>query len=243
MVQHLDRNGLPADCGGRDRDRRAGGLRSRPSGSATALPRLRNPRPHQPFSPGSVAAQEPEKAEHNRTVLLEVRSAAENKPLPDASVWVRVRGGRSHVPVVGRTNGSGQYAIDLAEETFADRGCRGRRGRPRPETDPLGRRESPRDLRPGAGARAENGRQGGRRAGTSDRGSAGASLVRSAEATGKRLRLPSPTPRVPGTPMLCRPRRWKARATTDRLAGQPSRSCHDDHETSRPPRRTRGRSC
>ncbi len=73
---------------------------------------------HQAAEP--VAAQEPEKAEHNRTVVLEVRSAAENKPLPDASVWVRAWGGRSHVPIIGRTNGSGQYAIDLAAETFGN---------------------------------------------------------------------------------------------------------------------------
>ena len=70
-----------------------------------------------PQAPEPVAAQQPVR---NRTVLLEVRSAAANKPLPDASVWVRAWGGRSHVPVIGRTNGSGQYVVDLAEETFGN---------------------------------------------------------------------------------------------------------------------------
>ncbi len=70
-----------------------------------------------PQAPEPIAAQ---KAEHIRTVLLEVRDAAENKPLPNASVWVRAWGGRSHVPVIGQTNGLGQFAVDLAEETFGN---------------------------------------------------------------------------------------------------------------------------
>ncbi len=66
----------------------------------------------------ALQAQEPEKAEHNRTVVLEVRSAAENKPLADAAVWVRVRGGRSGGPIVGCTNKLGQYTIDLTGQTI-----------------------------------------------------------------------------------------------------------------------------
>ena len=45
--------------------------------------------------PEPAAAVQPDR---DRTVLLEVRSAAENKPLPGASVWVRVTGGKSQRP-------------------------------------------------------------------------------------------------------------------------------------------------
>ena len=95
------------------------------------------------------------KPEREPTVLLEVRDAAENRPLPGASVWVRVTGGKSRAPVIGRTDAAGQYAIDLAGETVSTRARCGRRARATcPERDPLGRRQSSREPRPGVGTRA-----------------------------------------------------------------------------------------
>jgi RNA polymerase sigma factor (sigma-70 family) len=69
-----------------------------------------------PQTPEPVAVV---KHDRDRTVLLEIRSAVENKPLPGAAVWVRVTGGNSRPPAMGRTNGAGQYAIDLGAATIS----------------------------------------------------------------------------------------------------------------------------
>ena len=66
--------------------------------------------------PSGAASRQPE---HERTLLIEVRSAADNKPLPGAAVWARVSGGQSHEPTVGHTDGTGHYSIELGEGPIA----------------------------------------------------------------------------------------------------------------------------
>jgi RNA polymerase sigma factor (sigma-70 family) len=73
-----------------------------------------NRRPEQP--PPAVAPQAQQvQPDHERNILIEVRSAADNRPLPGAAVWFRVSGGQSRAPTVGRTDGEGHYSVELGD--------------------------------------------------------------------------------------------------------------------------------
>ena len=56
--------------------------------------------------------------ERDRTILLEVRDAQDNKPLPGAAVWYQASGGSSRVADVGRTDAAGHYTITLAGDSI-----------------------------------------------------------------------------------------------------------------------------
>jgi RNA polymerase sigma factor (sigma-70 family) len=57
--------------------------------------------------------------EHERTILLEVRAAAENRPLAGAAVRVEIQGGRSQKPSLAHTGDDGRYLIELPEGAIA----------------------------------------------------------------------------------------------------------------------------
>ena len=90
-------------------------------GTCLAVSGKGNGREEQPIAVAATAPQPPPpdpapaaQPDRDRTVLLEVRSAQDNKPLPGASVWFQVKGGRLSSPTSGRTDAAGRYSIDLA---------------------------------------------------------------------------------------------------------------------------------
>src|SRR5690242_12205463 len=70
-----------------------------------------------------VARQEQEPGladlpERDRTIVIEVRDAQDNKPLPGAGVWYQASGGPSRVAAVGRSDSAGRYALTLAGDSI-----------------------------------------------------------------------------------------------------------------------------
>jgi protocatechuate 3,4-dioxygenase beta subunit len=91
-------------------------------GTSLAISGIGNSRGEQPTRPVSTvlphAKPDPEPAvqpDHDRTVLLEVRRAEDNKPLSGAAVWVQTMGGRSRVATLGRTGDAGRYPVELGD--------------------------------------------------------------------------------------------------------------------------------
>lgn len=78
---------------------------------------------NEPVPAPAEARQEPKpepasQPEGDRTIVLEVRDAQDNAPLPGAAVWYRSSGGRSRAPTLGRTDGEGRYPIVLAGDSI-----------------------------------------------------------------------------------------------------------------------------
>ena len=91
------------------------------------------PAPH-PVVPRQEPKPEPAgRPDRERTIVLEVRDAQDNKPLPGAAVWYQASGGPSRAAAVGRTDAAGplhHHARGRLDHAVDGR-CGGGRARPK----------------------------------------------------------------------------------------------------------------